>query len=194
MAAAALVGAQQAQSAPLLRGATQAKTSAAVTSFKIARPAGLVAGDVQLAVVTVNLHISQSITPPTGWRFVRRDGTAAGTSTPLSQALYSRVAGQLEPPSYTWRFGKSTGATGAILAYGGVDQTAPVIDHSGRAQSYASLIVAPTVAAPWAPTAALGFFGTAGVSRFTPPTGMTERHEISAGGSRSPARRAPSSR
>ena len=162
VAIAGLLGAQQAQSALLLRGATQAKTSSAGTSFTLPRPAGLVPGDVQIAVVTVSLNISQAITAPTGWRFVRRDGTAAGTSTPLSQALYSRVGGQLEPPSYTWRFGKSTGASGAILAYGGADQSFPIMDHSGRAQSNAGSIVAPTVAAPFAPTAVLGFFGTPG--------------------------------
>ena len=89
--------------------------------------------------------VSASITAPSGWYLIRREGVGSGTSTALSQVLYYHVAGLLEPSSYTWQFQRKTGAAGAVLAYGGVDVAAPIADHAGRVQSDATSIVAPSV-------------------------------------------------
>ena len=182
-AVSALVCAQAAQAAPAFRGGAQAKTSSNSTSLAIARPPGVLPGDVLIAAVDARLFLSQAITAPNGWQLLRRDGTTSGTSIRFSQALFYRVAGQLEPPLYSWRFGKATGAAGAVLAYGGVDPAAPIADHAGRRQSDVRLIAAPSVATPFVPSVAVGFYGTTAVRTFTPPAGTTERHEISSGGS-----------
>jgi hypothetical protein len=183
IALAALVGAGSALAAPTLHGASQSRTTNTTSSLAITRPAGTLPGDVLVAAIDTNLYLATSITMPSGWYLIRREGTALGTKVALSQSLYFHVAGVLEPASYTWRFGKKTGAAGAALAYGGVSTGAPIADHSGRVQSNAMSIVAPGVATWTGDTTLLGFFGTTGSRRVTPPAGMTERHDISSMGS-----------
>jgi hypothetical protein len=178
----ALVGAQAAHAAPVFRGGAQAKTASTSTSLSIARPPGVLPGDVLIAAVDARLYLSQAMTAPAGWQLLRRDGTTSGTSTRFSQALFYRVAGPLEPPLYSWRFAKATGAAGAVLAYGGVDPAAPIADHAGRRLSDVKSITAPSVATPFVPSLAVGFYGTTGARTFTPPAGTTERHEASSGG------------
>jgi hypothetical protein len=177
------LGAGSALAAPTLRGASQSRTTSTTSSLAISRPAGTLPGDVLVAAIDANLYLATSITKPAGWYLIRREGTALGTKVALSQSLYYHVAGVLEPTSYTWRFGKKTGAAGAVLAYGGVSTGAPIADHSGRVQSNVTSIVAPEVVTLTGGTTLLGFFGTTGTRRVTPPADMTERHDISSMGS-----------
>jgi hypothetical protein len=170
-AVSALVCAQAAQAAPVFRGGVQAKTSTTSTSLAIARPPGVLPGDVLVAAVDARLYLSQTITAPTGWQLLRRDGTTSGTSARFSQALFYRVAGQLEPPLYSWRFGKATGAAGAVLAYGGADPAAPIADHAGRRHSDVRSITAPSVATPFVPSVAVGFTGRSVRARSRRPRG-----------------------
>ena len=170
--------------APTLHGVVQAGTSTSASAITMDRPPGTLAGDVLIAVVDARLPGSASITAPSGWYLLRRKGIEGGTSTALSQALYYRVAGLLEPSSYTWYFQRKTGAAGAVLAYGGVDVAAPIADHAGQVQSNSTSIVAPSVTTTEPEAGLLAFFGTGEANRITPPSGMTERHDISAVGNR----------
>ena len=129
--------------APTLHGVVPARTSTSASELTIDRPPGTLAGDVLIAVVDARLPASASITAPSGWYLIRREGVGSGASTALSQVLYYHVAGLLEPSSYSWQFQRKTGAAGAVLAYGGVDVAAPIADHAGRVQSNVASIVAP---------------------------------------------------
>ncbi len=151
--------------------------NATAFTLDIARPVGIVAGDVMVSVVDV--RGTPAITPPAGWTFVRMDEIA----TTMRQAVYVRVVGASEPPTYTWTFSKSQTAAGAILAYSGVSTVAPVNAHSGAVNATAATTVtAPSVTTTVNGSMILGFFGITGIRSFTPPSGMAERSDLSATG------------
>ena len=138
------------------------------SSLTIARPAGAAPGDVLLAAVAV--RGTTTITPPAGWTFVRLDNAAGYTI----QAVYDRVVGSSEPPSYQWTFSSSNAAAGGILDYSGVDTAAPVDAQGGAVNGSASTsIVAPSITTT-AGDRVVGLFGIGGANSITPPPGMTE--------------------
>jgi hypothetical protein len=180
--AAALLGSANAGAAPSFRSVSSASTATASSTLSVPKPAGVVVGDVLVAVVDLNGHVTAAVTPPAGWSLVRRDGTSAGSSAAFSQAVYAHVAGQLEPASYAWQFGSTRSAAAGIAAYAGIDTAGPVVAHSGRMGSYTRSIVAPSVTTSAAETVVVGVYGTRGVRSITPPAGSTERLERSSGG------------
>jgi hypothetical protein len=99
------------------------------TGLRINVPTGTVAGDVMLASIAVQPS-SIVITAPAGWTLVRSTTQAAATSSRM--ATYYRVATAAEPASYLWSFSgaASTGATGGIMSFSGVDPVS-VIDVEG---------------------------------------------------------------
>jgi hypothetical protein len=156
-----------------VRAATSAQNTTANT-LVIARPAGLVAGDVMVA--GVGIRGTPTVTPPAGWTLIRRDVAATYTT----QALYYKVATAAEPSSYSWSFSAQVPAAGGIVAYQGVKTTAPVNASSGAGQSLDALsIVAPSVTTTVAGARVVGFFSIGGGNSITPPAGMTERGEAS---------------
>jgi hypothetical protein len=80
-----------------LAGRSTSRTSSRSSSLTIARPSGLVSGNVMIAAVTPRLSASEAITAPLGWTAIRRDSNIGGTS--LSQALFYKVVEALEPSS-----------------------------------------------------------------------------------------------
>src|SRR5687767_7646549 len=94
VALAALAAASTAAAAPAFRGMSTAKTSSSVRSVTLAKPAGVLAGDVMLAAIDVRLSSVAQITPPAGWTLVRSDSNG-GIGAELTQALYVHVAGAL---------------------------------------------------------------------------------------------------
>jgi hypothetical protein len=163
-----------ASAAPSLRG-TAGNGVTNSSTLTLPKPTAVAAGDVLLAVVDVRLSGAQSVTGPTGWTLIRRDANASSGAS-LSQAVYYRVATSTEPDSYTWSFSpKSSSAVGGIFAYSGVDNTSPVISHSGRTSTKSTRITAPSVALPGGGVAIIAFFGDNGLNDTSAPTGMTER-------------------
>src|SRR5215207_5160413 len=124
-------------------GGSSSRTSSKSSSLTIARPSGVVVGNVMISAVTPRLSGSGTITGPLGWTLIRRDSNIGGTS--LSQALFYKVATAFEPASYTWRFSSSVGATGEITSFAGVDTFAPVVAHGGLYTANARLIAAPSL-------------------------------------------------
>ncbi|MDQ1635249.1 MAG: hypothetical protein QOJ32_2058, partial [Frankiaceae bacterium] len=118
-----------------MRGSTTTSIAAART-LTVARPAGVVAGDVMVA--TVSAYGVPSLIAPSGWTLVRSDvrGTVLTTWT------YYRVAGSAEPTSTTWTFGTATSAVIGVTGITGVDRTAPVLTSAGRNAAWASTITA----------------------------------------------------
>ena len=129
-----------------------------------------------LAVVTVRLSGSETITAPFGWTLIRRDGSTSGAA--LSQVLLFRVATALEPAFYTWTFSSTAGATGGISAFGGVDVLSPVDGQAGALGANKRLITAPSITTGLDGSLVLGLFGNSAQSSMTAPTGMAEDFDI----------------
>ncbi|MCX5992104.1 MAG: hypothetical protein NTZ04_07260, partial [Chloroflexi bacterium] len=102
-----------------LRGpATTATTTG--TSLTIAKPTGVVAGDVLLVNIA---QVGNDTTNPTlsGWTVVA-GADLGGTITHRRGAVLYKVAGASEPTSYIFALGTGTdGAVGSIVAFSGVD-------------------------------------------------------------------------
>lgn len=155
-----------------LRAATTAANTA-VNNIVVPLPPTQ-AGDLLLA--SIDLRGSATITPPSGWVLVRQDvnGTA------MRKATFRRVASAAEPPSYTWTFSAARGAVGSMSSYSGVSTTAPVPASSGQANTTSSKQVgAPSVTTTSPNSVVVGLFGVAREATFTPPSGMTERTDVS---------------
>jgi calcineurin-like phosphoesterase family protein len=142
------------------------------TTLAVAAPAGVAAGDLMLA--SIDVIGVPGILPPSGWTLIRDD--ANGTS--LTKATYYRVAGPSEPLSYTWRLSVPRAAAGGIVAYTGVDDSAPIDASSGFVNASSTAIKAPSVLATAPFERLVGLFGIASATTVTPPLGMTERGEV----------------
>ncbi len=171
-----------ASAAPTLRGSSSAASSAPTTVLTIARPAGVMAGDVLVAHVTARLSTSGRITAPDGWTLVRRDVNVVPYAS-LTQEVYVRVAGSSEPSSFRWTFSARVGVGGAIMAYSGVDAGSPVLASSGRFSASTKSMAAPSVAASVAGATVVAFYGNNGGRSTTPAPGTVERVDISGSGS-----------
>jgi hypothetical protein len=157
------------------RGATS-NVSPSTASLQLTTPTGTTAGDALLAGVSV--RGKPSIKAPAGWMLVLKT-QAANTMT---QAVYLRIAGGSEPATATWTFSKAVGAAGGMLAYAGVDATAPLDIVGGQANPASTAITAPSVTTTAAGDVLVGFFGIAGATTITPPASLAERYDVSASG------------
>jgi hypothetical protein len=156
-----------------LRGAT---TAAVVgqTGITLARPAGLTGGDVEIAAI---LSAKSKVpTAPAGWTVIRSD--PSGTS--FRQTAYLRVATSSEPTSYTWTYAKTSKVAGILVAYSGVDVSAPIAGSTGQVNVSSTSITAPSLSNPVAGAELVGLFGilTGTATSIAPPPDMTERAEI----------------
>jgi putative Ig domain-containing protein len=153
------------------------KSTKDTTTLTINRPSGLAAGDLMIAGFDVTG--TPTITPPAGWTAVRTDTNG----TRMRQEIFYRVAGSSVPKSFSWRFSTRGSTAAIILAYRGAATTAPVIDaSSGQVNPSSTSIGAPGVTTTSQDSVIVGFFGMAGSSLITPPTGTIERAEISQNG------------
>jgi hypothetical protein len=173
-------------SAPALAVVTLVGTSALGggngTSFTVSRPAGIAAGDVLLAVVSVKQGGSANvITAPAGWSSVVL--TDAGSSEFRQQVFWKAVAAG-DPASDTFTTSSSGRASAIMLAYRGVDSLNPIAAQGGQANASSGSVTAPSISPAVADTMLVGLFGSsranAGISA---PPGMTlEAADNSAGG------------
>jgi hypothetical protein len=152
-----------------------ATTSArSATGITVPSPAGIRAGDVLVAAVS--LRGTPNLTAPTGWTLVRVD-TNGST---MRQAVYTRVVATTgEPSSYGWTFSTRTSSVAAaVLAYEGVDPLAPVDASNGQPNPTSSSITAPSLTSSAPDAMLVGVFGMASNATITEPEGMTERTEV----------------
>src|SRR5688572_4588828 len=121
-----------------------ATASSASSSVSVARPAGVLAGDVLVGTVTSRVGAAATISVPSGWNFVRRD-TCTLPGTQMTQALYYRVASMFEPASTRWTLSRNSSSSAAVVAYRGVDGAAPLMAHSGSLLRSSATATAPSV-------------------------------------------------
>jgi len=117
-----------------LRSSSQQSLGNNRSSMDINKPAGVLPGDVMIAVITKNMGTIANTTAPTGWVLIDQRGmnTTAG-STKTHSSMFYKVATAADDSisSYTFTLGtlgnnNSNGVTGVISAFSGVDATGGV--------------------------------------------------------------------
>lgn len=161
---------QSLSTAPALRDARFA-ANASTSTVVVPRPS-TVSGDVLLAVVSARGN--PTITAPSGWKQVREDRQG----TTLKQIVYVKAAGISEPSSYTWTLSRAIGAAGAVMAWSGVDTSAPINAHGGLANAKSTTLTAPSISSTVGGTRLVAMFGTFPHNPIAPPSNMTERGEV----------------
>ena len=165
-----------------MRDSTSA-TANRLTSLTIARPGLTVAGDVLLAVVAHQGGSVKNMTPPSGWTAVPNTDWFESTNARIHS--WYKVAGTLEPTSYTFALvGSADDMSGGILAIGGANMAAPIDASGGQSNGSTSQIpvTAPSITTT-SPADLLVFGGAcAGSNTFTPPVGMAERWDAASSG------------
>jgi hypothetical protein len=149
-------------------GSSSSGSSKARRSITLKRPAGTSAGHVMVASIVHN--DDDPISAPGGWTLVRDDSIP----DTLHQAVYVKVAGSKEPPSYTWRVPDWRRVAGGITTYAGVDPADPVDSHRGSSNPVpGTSLTAPSVTPSVAGTLLVHLAAVNAEGSLEPPPGMT---------------------
>ncbi|WP_437737872.1 cell wall anchor protein [Sorangium sp. So ce1335] len=147
-----------------------------VTSLAVAKPAGVVQGDVLIARIANRNHVEAVITPPAGWTVLRSDQSASA----IKSWVLWKVATGAEPASYSFGFDVSAYVAGSIVAFSGADPVNPIDAVSGQKNGNSATLAAPAVTTTAANGVAV-WFGTqvwtgsaCPASPIQPPAGFTE--------------------
>jgi hypothetical protein len=165
-----------AQAAIALLAAESGQNAAGATTLAIAKPTGVLEGDVMIA--TVAAKEAGAVTAPSGWTTILNltQGTA------LRQVSYFKVATAGEPSSYSWNLGTSRAASGGIADYNGVNPTVPVdASASATGTSGNAAIPSATTSAPNDLILTVASFAAA--TTVTPDASTTERLDVASGSS-----------
>jgi hypothetical protein len=135
-------------------------------------------------MVTHQNGVNRNLLPPSGWTLVPNGDWSDGTNARLRS--YYRVAGPLEPPSYTFTFASGTGQdmSGGILAILGGDPARPINVSNGQSNGTVGSrnVTAPSITTTLVNTLLI-FGGACNVNAsFTPPPGMTEHWDVASSG------------
>jgi hypothetical protein len=141
------------------------------TTLVINKPTGVASGHVMIATITATG--TGALTPPAGWT-VARDTTQGATTR---QITYYRVAGGSEGASYSWGLGTTRQASGGIIDYSGVNNTAP-IDATSTASGASGNAVAGSVTTSVANDQVIVGSGFNINTTVTPPASATERYDV----------------
>jgi hypothetical protein len=167
---------------PSIPGASSAMTSS-TSSLTISKPGSVAVGDLLVAYVAT--HSGFTMTPPAGWTSIRSDWNG---DTWIQGYLWWKIAaaGDTGAGSYTWSIsGPHEDMLGTILRITGADATTPINASAANGQgagTVTSSITAPGVTTTVANTLMITFSSTLGAANsYTPPAGMTERVDTSAG-------------
>jgi galactose oxidase-like protein/glyoxal oxidase-like protein/Kelch motif protein len=155
----------------------RAASSAATTSgtLVVARPASTVKNDVMIASIGVRSSTA-TITAPAGWTLVRRVNNSRASANAL--AVYRKVAGAVEPDSYSWTLARSTHAVGGIQSFSGVDTASPINVEGGRATTSALTHPTSSLTTTVTNTVVVTAHTFSSAANWSPPAGMTEGFDI----------------
>ncbi|MFP2923858.1 cell wall anchor protein [Pyxidicoccus sp. 3LG] len=147
-----------------------------ITSLSIGKPAGTVAGDVLLARIINRNNATAVATAPAGWTMLRSDQSASQ----IKAWVFYKVAGSVEPASYTFAIDLASYMAGSISAFSGVDNANPIDAQSGQKNGLVSTFDTPPITTTVSNGLAVWFgsqiwTGSAcPASPIVPPTGFTE--------------------
>ncbi|MDD5571611.1 MAG: T9SS type A sorting domain-containing protein [Bacteroidales bacterium] len=151
------------------------------STINIPKPAGLQKNDIMLAHISGRLSGSVSgLIPPSGWTKIKSiiDAGSVGSH------IFYKVATASEPTSYSFSDSGSTSLTdkvGVISVYRGVDTLIPINASGGAA--YSSGFITPSIITTADSCMIVTLFGQRQGSSYTPPSGMTENYDTTAGSS-----------
>jgi hypothetical protein len=137
---------------------------------------------VLLAAVSYRLDGSASVGAPSGWNLIRTDTCAGPGGTYQTQRAYQRVATGSEPSSYTWSFGNSAGAVGAVVSYAGVDTASPIAVHNGDRTRNSAWVRALGVVSPVSGGMVVAILGRSSTVGIPAPSGLAIRAAVSTAG------------
>ena len=160
--------------APAFRAAETAGNSLG-TSLTITKPTGTAEDDILIGFLA--FENNEAVTA-SGWTLI---ATAEESATWEGHCWYKR-AGASEPADYTWSWTSSKWRNGIILAYsGGITSGNPIDVSSTNFESGADTSVeCLTITTTVVDTMIVGLAGNInGAGAWTPPSGMTERIDIS---------------
>lgn len=152
-------------------------TATGASSVAITSPAGVQVGDLLLVGFAKRADATLAISTPTGWTRLRSDDAGASD---YRQTVFWRLATSADPGGtpYTFTSSSAGNAAAVLLVYRGVDQTNPLLSHSGQV-STGTNIAAASIAPSRTDARLVGVFGTQGAGvESTAPAGMTKRHWI----------------
>jgi hypothetical protein len=157
------------------------------TSIAVAKPAGTVSGDVEVAVVASYRWVT--VTAPSGWTLVKAQtdtGTIANAG--VGTSVFVRVAGANEPVSYSFALSGSARAVATIQAYANVDTSNPIDVVASAAESASRTThTTPSVLTTQGGAVLMGIFGV--LSPLEPASNTStmshERVDRSSGNARS---------
>jgi hypothetical protein len=149
---------------------SSASSNGSGSSLTVAKPSGVVNGDVMVATIVWarTAQWSGAITPPAGW-------TSRVVNTPWSVRMetFTKVASN-EGSSYTFSMPSGSGVA-AISAYSGVNNSTPLDTAAAGVNASSSSVTAPSLNTVSANTMLVNIFGSQGLDSWTPPAGETER-------------------
>ena len=159
----------------------------ATSSVTVTKPAGVTKGDVMIAALSIGALPIVAVL--NGWRElpgspVEVDVTGgSGGAILVRLHVYTLVADDGEPASYTWDLEGATTASfaAAIVAYRNVDNTSPVNVSAkiGTASGPTTTVPGFTTTVDKAMQVAIYSVDTSGT--YTPPSGMAERTDVESG-------------
>ena len=153
----------------IVRGSvSSAVNTTAATTLRIARPSGVVAGDVLVSCVSLNGGSIGAAGVPAGWTQM-----AAQTSQANPKVYgFFKVATSAEPADYAWTT-SSVKSGGAIASYSGAaGLDTPAVGASGAAATSGTVGSVTTTVANAMLVGCMS--GNSSAITFTPPGGMTE--------------------
>ncbi len=156
-----------------LRSTTGGTNGSGSTSLVLAMPAGTQSGDVLIAQIVIN-SASAVITAPSGWSLI----LTTKSSSSVEEATFYKAASESEPASYTWKFGASQSATGALSSYTGVNTTSPIDAKSGKYNGSTATATFAQITTTVANDMLLALVGVSGNTTVTPPTGFVEAYDL----------------
>ena len=153
--------------------------TANASSISLSSPAGTSTGDLLLAVVAS--RGGTSVSAPSGWSAALTPQTVdAGV---LTVAVFYRVRAASDAASFSFSLSSSERVAGTMLAFSGVDSTAPVLNALGTVAGASTSSPSATGFSTTVANAMLVavFAQSQGSNTMTPPTGMAEASDIGTG-------------
>ncbi len=173
-------------STPTFIAAANSETVNNSTSTTINKPAGTSQNDLMLAYIATESREGAvpNITAPTGWTLRSRGFSYPANGWLLSNDIYSKIAGSLEPSNYTWSFSSNTYGKNSIVTYRGVNTDSPIYASNGAGTSnttFHSVNASLPANTTQVKVVAFTLVYTQGASvSLTPPLNMTERYNLNA--------------
>jgi hypothetical protein len=162
-----------------------ANASGGATTLVLTKPASVATNDVLIAAVTVSAGTSAITSAPSGWTQIR----AANQGSNVAIVSYYHVVTNAtsEPASYSWSLTSGTHASGGINRYAGVDLSSPIDVSGGASGNNSASVQAPSLTTTADNDLVVGLFSLNANTNFTPPSGMSERYDVTNTNSSGPA-------